>query len=317
MNQIILRGTTRALAVAMLSTALAACSDAPSEPRKSLTVPRAEKRPKTPAERDIPEILNLQSQTTNDAGLEERARYRVTTARGIASLDASFLGREASGAAPVQLRVWDAGTRGVPRVRQSRMAVRLPDNRVAIVERESSPDGAPMTMRVRVGDREFVWRRSWAPRGGIQALQSVEVESRVGGRLVARSRIDVSARQVASLRSRQAARTSAQLLAISRRFGSVAGTVLLPRLLHAQSDGMACHGAATALTAAWTSWRMTTVMWAISMALGGFTKATIAEFAASAAVDVAEAYYIDCYVAAVSAGVPDSQIAPPPEADAL
>lgn len=315
MKQTILRGASCTLAVAVLSAALAACSDAPSEPRKSLNLPRTEQKAKIPADRGIPEILSLQSQTTNDAGLEERANYRVTTARGMVTLAPSILGREAADGAPVQLRVWDAGTRGVPRVRPSRMAVRLPDNRVAIVERESSADGTPTTMRVRVGDREFVWRRSWVHRGGFQALQSVEVESRVGGRLVAHSRISVTARQVASLRARQAARTSAQLLAVSRRFGSVAGTVLLPRLLHAQTDGMACNGAATALDAAWTAWRIATVAWFISMAMGNVVKSTLAELSASAAVDVAEANYIDCYVAAASAGVPDYRIAPPPVAD--
>lgn len=317
MNKSTLRGIARALAIAMLSAVAAACSDAPSEPRPSAKVPRAEHRAKTPSDRHIPELLTLQSQATNGAGVEERGTYHVTTSRGVALVNATFLGREAAQATPVPLRVWDAGTQGVPRVRQARMTVRLPDNRLAIIERESSPGGAPMTMRVRVGDREFVWRRSWASRNGLQSLQSVEVESRIGGRLVAHSRIDVTARQVVALRARQAARTTAQLLAISRRFGSVAGTVLLPRLLHAQTDGMVCNGAAETLEAAWNAWRIATIVWFVSMATGNVVKSTLAELSASAAVDVAEANYIDCYVAAVSAGVPDSQIAPPPVADEL
>jgi hypothetical protein len=273
---------------------------------------RAGHAAKRPADRHIPEVVNLQSQATNGAGVEEHATHRVTTARGIATVEASIFGREAFGAQPAQLRMWDAGRRGVPRVRPSRMVIRLANNRLAIVERESSPDGTPTTMRVRVGDREFIWRRTWERRNGIHALQHIEVESRAGGRLVAHSRVSVTARQVAALRTRQSARSTAQLLALSRRFGSVAGTVLLPRLLHAQTEGMACNGASESLEAAWNAWRITTVLWFTSMVTGGVVKATAAELTASAAVDVAEDYYIDCYVAAVSAGVPDSRIAPPP-----
>lgn len=315
MNQTTQRLTTGVLAAAVLCAVLAACNDAPSEPRTWMSAPRADQKVKTPADRSIPEVLSLQSQTTTGTGAEERAGRRVTTTRGIAALDASLFGRAAADLAPVQLRVWDAGTRGVPHVRRPRMTVRLPDNRVALVERESSPDGTPTTMRVRVGDREFIWRRSWTHRNGMRALESVEVESRVNGRLVAHSRVTVTARQVASLRARRSAGTTSHLLAISRRFGSVAGTVLLPRLLQAQTDGMACNGAATALEAAWTAWRISTVVWFASMVTGGVLKATLAELSASAAVDVAEANYIDCYVAAVSAGVPDSYIAPPPVVD--
>jgi hypothetical protein len=273
---------------------------------------RAGHAAKRPADRHIPEVVNLQSQATNGAGVEEHATHRVTTARGIATVEASIFGREAFGAQPAQLRMWDAGRRGVPRVRPSRMVIRLANNRLAIVERESSPDGTPTTMRVRVGDREFIWRRTWERRNGVHALQQIEVESRAGGRLVAHSRVSVTARQVAALRTRQSARSTAQLLALSRRFGSVAGTVLLPRLLQAQTEGMACNGASESLEAAWNAWRITTVLWFTSMVTGGVVKATAAELTASAAVDVAEDYYIDCYVAAVSAGVPDSRIAPPP-----
>jgi hypothetical protein len=65
-------------------------------------------------------------------------------------------------------------------------------------------------------------------------------------------------------------------------------------------------------------WRVSMVSWSVVLATGSFSAiltATGALLAASANVDNAEASYLDCYVAAMKAGVPDQYVAQPPVQD--
>ena len=299
----------------ILAVMAGGCSDVPSGPPLR-SGPRPESTVPSPADRAVQEVVTVRSITEGAQGQTEASTFTLTTMQGRAQLDPGRLSATADGMAPLSLAVWDAGTRGAPVQRRTRMRIRLPDNNIAIVEREALNDGTPTTLHVRVGEREFVWTRSWVRRNGMNRLVRSEVESSERGVRLVRSTLLVSPSQISRINTR-ADRTGAQLLAWSRQFGSLAGTVLLPRSLHAQTYGMACDGASKALNAAWIAWRIATVAWFTSFAWGGSLKTTAAELTAAAAVEVAEANYIDCYVKAAAAGIPDKYIVPPPEQDEL
>ncbi|MDQ8153023.1 MAG: hypothetical protein P3B98_00050 [Gemmatimonadota bacterium] len=301
------------LFAAALLSIVAACSDAPSGLSAGSTV-----RPtsKIPDSRDPAEIVSFRSSLVTSGNAATADAFTATANGGIAMIDRRYLAPVADDAAPsLALRLWDTGGPRVAKVRRARSTLRLPDGRLAVVERESLADGTPTTLRARVGDAEFVWSRTWTRRGGRNELLSSVAESRLRGAVVSRSVLNVQSRRVAALRSGFGPGSSKRMLELTRRYGALAGALLLPRILNAQTDGMVCSTAAKSLTAAWTAWRVATVAWFVSFAVGGVTKATAAELTASAAVDVAESNYIDCYVAATSAGVPDYRIAPPPVED--
>jgi hypothetical protein len=303
--------------VVLLSAALlaiaAACSDAPSGLARS-----AGARPtsKIPDSREQAEVVSLRSTHLTLGNSASSEEFTASARGGVASIDPRRIAPTVNDGAPaLALRLWDAGGSRPATVRRARSTLRLPDGRLAEVERESLADGTPTVLRARVGDAEFVWSRSWTQRGGRHELLSSVAESRVRGAVVSRSVLTVQSRRLAATRAGFGPMASKRMLELTRRYGTLAGALLLPRILNAQTDGMVCSTAAKSLTAAWTAWRVATVAWFVSFAVGGVTKATAAELTASAAVDVAESNYIDCYVAATSAGVPDYRIAPPPVED--
>jgi hypothetical protein len=153
------------------------------------------------------------------------------------------------------------------------------------------------------------------------ALRESVVETRRGGRVITSAMIALGPPQLSMLSAQRTDRVNTGLLLrFAARFGSIAAKVLLPRAAHAQSEdyGKACNAAATSLQNAWIMWRVSVVSWSIALATGSLTAivgATTALLSASAYVDNAEASYLDCYVAAMKAGVPDQYVAQPPVLD--
>lgn len=319
--------TVRAALGALLLTFIAACSDVPSGLRQPV-----------PSVRD--------NRVADEAGAVESVRMRATRAmlhgdrleavegpdqllqvrKGIAVVELAGLvpgaeaASEATNHATVALRVTDRGVTAPAFLRKTRLEVRLADGRTAVVTRDMSVDGPSSLMTVKVGDDEWQWQRTWQKKGGRYELVNSAVETRRQGRVVARSVLSVAARRVVEASVRRPSGPSRQLMLAAARFGSLAGTVLLPKALHAQDPGKACNAAATSLANAWSTWRVATVNWTLMLATGSLTAiaaSTVALFSASASVDNAEANYIDCYVAAAYAGVPDQYIARPPVEDQL
>ena len=320
--------TARAALGALLLTFIAACSDVPSGLRQ----------PVPPAQNN---------RVADDAGPTESIRVRATRAvlhgdrleavegpdqllqvrQGVALVELAGIVPGAESASDVTnhatmaLRVTDRGVAAPAFLRKSRFEVRLADGRTAVVTRDMPADGPSSLMTVQVGADEWQWQRTWEKKNGRFELLNSAVETRRQGRVVSRSVLSVAARRLAEASVRRPSGPSRQLMLAAARFGSLAGTVLLPKALGAQSQaGKACNGAATSLANAWVTWRAATVSWAIVLATGTLAAigtATVALLAASGSVDNAEANYIDCYVAAAYAGVPDGNVARPPVADEL
>ena len=320
--------TGRAAVGALLLTFTAACSDVPSGLRQP-----------------VPTVQN--NRVADDAEAVESLRVRATRAmlhdgrleavtgpeqllqvrRGVALVELAGLvpGAEATSEttnrATVALRVTGRGVQAPAFLRKARFEVRLADGRTAVVTRDLPSDGPSSLMTVQVGDDEWRWQRTWEKKNGRYELLNSAVETRRQGRVVARSVLSVAARRVVHASVRRPSGPSRQLMLAAARFGSLAGNVLLPKALHAQEQtGKACNASATSLANAWVIWRAATVSWSIVLMTGTLAAigtATVAYLSASAAVDNAEANYIDCYVAAAYAGVPDQYIARPPVEDEL
>ncbi|MBI5600729.1 MAG: hypothetical protein HY944_04085 [Gemmatimonadetes bacterium] len=311
--------TARAAAGAMLFLLMAACSDAPSSPP-----PVAATRPdsRVADEPGPVELLPIRSRIVADGMDASKLEYATPASDGVAQVS----GWRMEGALPAANAVVALRVRGrvanVPaRLRPTRLTLRLPDGRVAVVTRETAPDGTPTEMRVQVGADEFRWARKWTTTRGTVTLRESVVESRRSGRLMTSTMIALGPPQFSMQSAARLERANtAPLRRYAARFGSIAGKVLLPRAALAQSEdyGKACNAAATSLSNAWTMWRLSMVSWSVALASGSLTAivgATTALFAASANVDNAEAAYLDCYVAAMKAGVPDQYVAQPPVAD--
>jgi hypothetical protein len=299
------------LAALMLASA---CSEGPAAPRTATTVA------KDPVA-DLPaavQFLSLSTRVVAAGAGPAASEFTTTTRHGIVALDAWRIGGAAN-AEPVALRVWDAGGRAPESVRRSaRLLMHLPDGRTAIINRETTRDGAPSVLSVQIGGDEFRWQRTWEPRNGRLALRSSVVETVHGGRVVSRSTVALGPREISMAPvARRGMIATSVLLKMTARFGSIAAMLLLPRMAQAQFNsgyGMACNSAATSLRNAWVLWRLAVVTWSINMAIGNWmtiTATSTALAAASAGVDNAEAGYIDCYVGAAAAGVPDKFIVDP------
>lgn len=311
--------TARAAVGVVLLTFTAACSDAPSSPP-----PVAATRPdsRVADEPGPVELLPIRSRIVADGIDATKLEYATPASDGVAQVSGWRMeGAQATATAAVALRVRGRVASVPARLRPTRLTLRLPDGRVAVVTRTTTPDGTPTEMRVQIGADEFRWARTWTTTHGKLTLRESVVESRRGGRLMTRAMIALGAPQF-SMQSaaRHDQANTALLRRYAARFGSIAGKVLLPRAAHAQSEdyGKACNAAATSLANAWTTWRVSMVSWSVALASGSLTAivgATTALFAASANVDNAEASYLDCYVAAMKAGVPDEYVAQPPVAD--
>lgn len=314
-----MRWTARAVVGAALLTFSAACSDAPSSPP-----PVAATRPdsRVADEPGPVELLPIRSRIVADGIDATKLEYATSASDGVAQVSGWRMeGAQATATAAVALRVRGRVANVPARLRPSRLTLRLPDGRVAVVTRTTTPDGAPTEMRVQIGADEFRWARKWTTTHGKLTLRESVVESRRSGRLVTSAMIALGPPQFSmQSASHRAEANTARLRRFAARFGSIAGKVLLPSAALAQSEdyGKACNAAATSLANAWTTWRVSMVSWSIALASGSLTAivgATTALFAASANVDNAEASYLDCYVAAMKAGVPDQYVAQPPVAD--
>lgn len=309
----------RAVIGTALVTLAAACSDAPSSPP-----PAREMRPdsRIADERGVAEVLPIRSSIVADGIDASKFEYVTTSRDGVAQVGGWRMeGTRAIATVPIALRVRGSDAQVPARLRPTRLTLRLPDGRVAVVTRETTPEGVPTEMRVQVGGDEFRWTRTWQRSRGQFALRESVVESRRGGRVISRATIALGPPQISMLSAQRHDRVNtALLLRFAARFGSIATKVLLPRVAMAQSEnyGKACNSAATALQNAWNLWRVSVVSWSLSFATGNLAVilgAGTALLAASASVDNAEASYLDCYVASVKAGVPDQYIAQPPEQD--
>lgn len=310
--------TARAVVGAVLLTFTAACSDAPSSPP-----PVAATRPdsRVADEPGPVELLPIRSRIVADGIDATKLEYATPASDGVAQVSGWRMeGAQALATAAVALRVRGRAANVPARLRPTRLTLRLPDGRVAVVTRTTTPDGTPTEMRVQIGADEFRWARTWTTTRGTLTLRESIVESRRGGRLMTRAMIALGPPQFSMQSATRHDQANTALRRYAARFGSIAGKVLLPRAAHAQSEdyGKACNAAATSLANAWTTWRVSMVSWSIALASGSLTAivgATTALFAASANVDNAEASYLDCYVAAMKAGVPDQYVAQPPVAD--
>jgi hypothetical protein len=268
------------------------------------------------------ETLSIRSRIVADGIDASKLEHSTTSRNGVVQVSGwQMEGARATGSAPIALRVRGRIPNVPARLRPTRLTLRLPDGRVAVVTRESTPDGVPTELRVQVGADEFRWARTWQTTRGQMALRESVVETRKGGRLITSTIIVLGPPHLSMLSAQRHDRANTALLRrFAARFGSIAAKVLLPRAAHAQSEdyGKTCYSAATSLSNAWSMWRVSMVSWSVALATGSITailSATGAFFAASANVDNAEASYLDCYVAAMKAGVPDQYVAQPPVQD--
>lgn len=303
-----------ALGVAMLAL-VAACSDAPSAPPRTAGI---RLNTHTAADREALEVYAIRSRVMTDGVPTIAHDFSATARNGVAMVDAWRFGAPSdAGTPPVPLRVEDAGPVPAAIRGSANFELHLPDGRAASVSRESSPDGEPLSLTVRIGDDEWRWQRTWQARNGRHVLRNTVVETRRHGRLMTRATISVDPRHVARAVPAVPFPFSTEMLRRhSARFGSLAAAMLLPRAAHAQTDaGKACYSAVTSLSNAWVGWRSAVVWWSFNVAFGSpgaLAVATMGLFSASAIVDNAQAAYIDCYVAAASAGVTPNRIAVPP-----
>lgn len=305
-----------------VAVTLVACADAPSGPRP--TEPIVKEENVRIGDRRETVLLRARESVRVANGMREFPARTInadvvsgaaTITAGKLQADATATEQASSPSAPLRVWIKEGATPGVRLPRQVRL--KLPDGRYAVVSRQDAPDGVPAEMRVLVGDQELRWRRTWERREGRHLLRTSVVEAMRDGHVVARQVLDVrvAARPLAATRTKSDAHTL--LARWASRFGSIASSVLLPRALQAQQDaGKACNGASKSLAAAWMAFRVTTVTFFATIAFGSgsaILKALGAWTIATAAVEAAEANYIDCYVAAAYAGVPPDNIADPPE----
>lgn len=311
--------TARAVVGAVLFTLMAACADAPSSPP-----PVAATRPdsRVADEPGPVELMPIRSRIVAEGIDATKLEYATPASDGVAQVSGWRMeGARATAATAVALRVRGRVANVPARLRPTRLTLRLPDGRVAVVTRTTTPDGTPTEMRVQIGADEFRWARTWTTTRGTVTLRESVVESRRDGRLLTRAMIALGPPQFSAQAGAHREQANTVLLRrYAARFGSIAGKVFLPRAAQAQSEdyGKACNAAATSLANAWTTWRVSVVTWSIALMSGSLTAivgSTSALFAASASVDNAEASYLDCYVAAAKAGVPDQYIAQPPVQD--
>lgn len=311
--------TARAVIGAALLVLAAACADAPSSPPPGREMKLDSRVADEPG---FAEALSIRSRLVADEIDASKLEHSTTSRSGIVHVRGWQLeGARATGSAPIALRVRDRVANVPARLRPTRMTLRLPDGRVAVVTRATTPDGTPTEMRVQVGADEFRWTRKWTTTQGKVTLRESVVESRRNGRLMTSAMIALGPPPLSMKPASHHDRANAALLQrYAARFGSIAAQVLLPQMAHAQSEdyGKACYSAATSLSNAWSTWRVSLVSWSLALATGSLTAivgATTALFAASANVDNAEASYLDCYVAAMKAGVPDQYVTQPPVMD--
>ena len=309
----------RAVVGAALLTLASACADAPSSPPLGREMKLDSRIADEPG---VAEVLSIRSRIVGDGIDASRLEHTTTLRNGVAQVSGwQMEGTRATSAAPFALRVRGRVANVPARLRPTRLTVRLPDGRVALVTRETTADGTPTELKVQVGADEFRWVRTWQTTRGQLALRKSVVETRRGGRVIASTMIALGPPQLSMLAAQRHDRVgTAPLLRFAARFGSIAAKVMLPRAAHAQSEdyGKACNAAATSLSNAWSMWRVSMVSWSVVLATGSFSAiltATGALLAASANVDNAEASYLDCYVAAMKAGVPDQYVAQPPVQD--